>query len=121
MDAVLNTDFMSEKNVDALNKMLEKESTKHKNAKPEKMRQVLYVYYLMKHLVGSRNGARVSYEMCAPYPSMASVSVTGKKILFNKNELFMRAIELSDNFDVYPKTNGTVQIDFTFHKLTKEM
>ena len=31
----------------------------------------------------------------------------------------MKAVELASNFEVYPKTDGTVQMDFTFHGLTR--
>jgi hypothetical protein len=47
------------------------------------------------------------------------VSVTGKDLLFRKTEWFMKEVELASNFEVYPKTDGTVQMNFTFHGLTK--
>lgn len=83
-----------------------------------KMQQVLYVYKVMKYLAKGQKGVKVDCELYTPYNSMGYVSVVGKKLVFRKPEWFMKAVELSNNFEVYPKTNGTVQMNFTFHGLT---
>lgn len=86
---------------------------------PYKIQQVLYTYKVLKYLVKGTKGASVSYELHEPFKSMGSVSVVGKNLVFRKPEWFMKAVELADNFEVYPKTDGTLQMDFTFHGLTK--
>ena len=83
-----------------------------------KMRQVLYVYKVMKYLAKGQKGVKVDCKLHTPYNSMGYVSVVGEKLAFRKPEWFMKAVELSNNFEVYPKTNGTVQMNFTFHGLT---
>lgn len=83
-----------------------------------KMQQVLYVYKVMKYLAKEQKGVKVDYKLHTPYNSMGYVSVAGKKLVFRKPEWFMKAVELSNNFEVYPKTNGSVQMNFTFHGLT---
>ena len=83
-----------------------------------KMQQVLYVYKVMKYLAKGQKGVKVDCKLYTPYNSMGYVSVAGKKLVFRKPEWFMKAVELSNNFEVYPKTNGTVQMNFTFHGLT---
>ena len=83
-----------------------------------KMQQVLYVYKVMKYLAKGQRGVKVDCKLHTPYNSMGYVSVVGKKLVFRKLEWFMKAVELSNNFEVYPKTNGTVQMNFTFHGLT---
>lgn len=83
-----------------------------------KMKQVLYVYKVMKYLAKGQKGVKVDCKLHTPYNSMGCVSVVGKKLVFRKPEWFMKAVELSNNFEVYPKTNGTVQMNFTFHGLT---
>ena len=83
-----------------------------------KMRQMLYVYKVMKYLAKGQKGVKVDCKLHTPYNSMGYVSVVGKKLAFRKPEWFMKAVELSNNFEVYPKTNGTVQMNFTFHGLT---
>lgn len=84
---------------------------------PYKMQQVLYTYKVLKYLTKG-TGAKVTYELHSPFNSMGSVTITGKNLLFRKTEWFLKAVELSANFEVYPKTDGTVEMNFTFHGLT---
>lgn len=86
---------------------------------PYKIRQVLYTYKVLKYLVKDTKSAKVSYELHKPYKSTGSVSVIGRNLSFRKPEWFMQAVELANNFEVYPKIDGTVQMNFTFHGLTK--
>jgi len=88
---------------------------------PIKIQQVLYTYKVLKYLASGNKGVKVKYELHKPYRSMGSVTVTGKNITFRKPEWFMKAVELANNFEVYPKTNGTVEMNFTFHGLTKPL
>ena len=71
----------------------------------------------MKYLTKGTN-AKVTYALNEPYKSMGSVSIVGKELTFSNPKWFMIAVRLASNFNVYPKTNGTVQMDFTFHGLT---
>lgn len=84
---------------------------------PSKIQAVLYTYKVLKYMTKDKR-AKVTYELHKPYKSMGSVSVTGKDLVFNNSKWFMIAVKLASNFNVYPKTNGTVRMDFTFHGLT---
>ena len=86
---------------------------------PYKIQQVLYTYKVLKYLLKETKGTNVSYELHEPFRSMGSVSVVGKNLVFRKPEWFMKAVELANNFEVYPRTDGTVQMNFTFHGLTR--
>ena len=77
-----------------------------------------YTFQIMQALALATK-AKATYEMNEPFKSMGSVSVNGKLLEFNRPDFFMTAIGLASNFNVYPKTNGTVQMDFTFHGMTK--
>lgn len=85
---------------------------------PYKMRAVIYTYKVMCYLFKGTS-AKVTYELNKPYKSMGSVSVVGKDLTFNKPEWLTAAVKLASNFNIYPKVNGMVQMDFTFHGLTK--
>lgn len=87
---------------------------------PNKIEQVLYTYKLLKYVTKGTD-AQVTYELYQPYKSMGSVSVTGSNINFTNTEWFIKAAELASNVDIYPKTNGKVTVDFTFHGLTKSI
>lgn len=84
---------------------------------PYRMQQILYTYKVMKYLMKGTS-AKVTYKLHEPYQSMGSVSVTGKDIEFKKVSWFLRAAELASNYEVYPKTDGTVCMTFTFHGIT---
>lgn len=84
---------------------------------PYRMQQLLYTYKVMKYLMKGTS-AKVTYKLHEPYQSMGSVSVTGKDIEFKKVSWFLRAAELASNYEVYPKTDGTVCMTFTFHGIT---
>lgn len=84
---------------------------------PYRMQQLLYTYKVMKYLMKGTS-AKVTYKLHEPYQSMGSVSVIGKDIEFKKVSWFLRAAELASNYEVYPKTDGTVCMTFTFHGIT---
>lgn len=84
---------------------------------PYRMQQLLYTYKVMKYLMKGTS-AKVTYKLHEPYQSMGSVSVTGNDIEFKKISWFLRAAELASNYEVYPKTDGTVCMTFTFHGIT---
>ncbi len=84
---------------------------------PYRMQQLLYTYKVMKYLMKGTS-AKVTYKLHEPYQSMGSVSVTGKDIEFKKVSWFLGAAELASNYEVYPKTDGTVCMTFTFHGMT---
>lgn len=96
-----------------------KEDAKTSIAIPHKIERVLCTYKLMKYLTRGKKGVKVSCKLYEPYTSMGSVSVVGKDISFKNPEWFLKAAELSSNFEVYPKTDGTIQMNFTFHGLTR--
>lgn len=99
---------------------IEEEDNKSCIIRPDKVKAVLFTYKLLKYLTKNSN-AKVTYVLNEPYRSTGCVSVCGKELSFNNPEWFMAAIRLSSNFNTYVKTNGTVQMDFTFHGLTKTL
>lgn len=87
---------------------------------PERVKLVEAVYRTMRLIAKGRN-VDITYELNAPYTSMGSVSVVGKEIIITNPTLFAKVAVLASNFEVYPKTNGTVQMNFTFHNLTRKV
>lgn len=87
---------------------------------PERVKQVEAAYKAMRFIAKGKN-VDITYELNAPYTSMGSVSVVGKEIAINNPALFAKVAEMASNFEIYPKTNGTVQMNFTFHNLTRKV
>lgn len=87
---------------------------------PERVKQIETAYKSLRLIAEGKN-VDVTYEMNAPYTSMGSVSVTGREIIITNPALFARVAEMASNFEIYPKTNGTVQMNFTFHNITRKV
>lgn len=102
---------------DLISEQAAQEDCKTAIINPMKVKMVLCAYKLLKYITkGSK--VKVTYELNKPYKSMGSITVVGKELSFSKSEWFVAAAKLASNVNVYPKTNGTVQMDFTFHGLT---
>lgn len=87
----------------------------------EAMQRMQYAYRIVEKLAGTIHGAKLSYEINTPYQSMGSISLTGKNLEFADSALFLAAVNLASNIDIYAMTDGTVAIDFTFHGLTRKI
>ncbi|MBQ0014724.1 MAG: hypothetical protein KBS82_05325 [Oscillospiraceae bacterium] len=87
---------------------------------PHRVQHVMYTYKLMKYLCKG-SGATVQYFLHEPFTSVGYVRVTGENLEFGHPEWFDRAVELADNLDICPLTNGKIQMDFTFHGITKHI
>ncbi len=103
--------------VEAFGESLLEEENKDAMVNPSRVKLVLYLYKALKS-VFKGTGVEVSYKMYEPIKSMGYVIVEGKNISFKDPKVFFEAVELCDNFDVCPRTDGTVEINFTFHGLT---
>ena len=75
----------------------------------------------MKYLTKDCTGIQVKYTLNEPFQSSGSISIIGRKIECNDSDLFMIAVNTSDNMEVYPKIDETVQMNFAFSGLTKEI
>lgn len=98
-------------------KMVEERENKTSVINPQRLDLISKTYEIAKKLARG-TGAKVSYKLNDPFPSMGSVSIIGKSISFTETREFRKAASYASNVEVYPKTDGTVCITFTFHKLT---
>ncbi|MBP5462707.1 MAG: hypothetical protein J6Y20_11390 [Lachnospiraceae bacterium] len=84
---------------------------------PRKIQQGAFCYKTLRYMLKG-TGATVAYHLHEPYTSMGCVSVVGKDISFRNPRWLIKMTEYASNVEVYPKTDGTVQMNFTFHGLT---
>ena len=108
---------MEEEFLKFIGERIEKEENLLSIVNPEKIKQISYAYGVLKHMLEGTK-AKISCTLNEPFKSMGCISITGKNLSFNKIASFIIACEQASNVDIFPKTNGTVQIDFTFHGLT---
>lgn len=81
---------------------------------PRKMRDLVVVYKLMKYITSGKR-LKITYEINKPYKTMAFVSIVGKDLKFSHPQWFVMATKIASNVDIFPRVDGTVQIDFTFN------
>lgn len=67
-----------------------------------------------------QQGLTIKKELHTPFQSVGAVSIEGKEIAIINPRAFVDATRVASNFEVYPKMDGTVHMDFTFHGLTKK-
>jgi len=84
--------------------------------KLDKVKEFRYVRYLMQRAVKGCD-AEVTYAINEPWVGHGSVTVQGKNIIIREPRLFAEAGRYALNLDIYPKTDGTVQMDFGFQGL----
>lgn len=120
------TEFMSDDEVEeildntvvALSDAVSEDENRTSIANPYVLQKIANTYKLLKYaLKGSK--AKVTYALHQPYHSMGYISVVGKDVAFKNPKWFVKAVEMASNFEVYAKTNGDVEMNFTFHGLTK--
>ena len=84
---------------------------------PLRVRELRFTYDLLKETVTGAD-IEITLKKHSPITSMGVIAVSGKEIIFKDTKEFKKATSLATNFEVYSKTNGTVEMNFTFHGLT---
>lgn len=102
----------------ALGKAVQVSESKPAVINIENVKNIVKAYDIVKQLTKGTH-VKVEYHINEPVRSMGYVSIIGKNIPINNVDLFMRVTKLASNFNVYVKTNGTIEMDFTFHGLVK--
>ena len=95
----------------------QKDGVKIQIMNPENVKRLLRTYKALKYITQG-SGVKISYELNEPFNSMGSVTLCGKNIVFKNPEWFVKVVEYASNFEVYPKIDGTIEMNFTFHGLT---
>lgn len=91
----------------------------HTEENTVRVQHLLYTYKLLKYLTKDIPDSSVSYKVHEPFNSVGSVTLICRSANFTKPEWFMKAAELANNFEVYPRTDGKIALAFAFHGLTK--
>lgn len=83
---------------------------------PTEVKNVRSVCDMIKRAVQSDN-VKVTSDVKINEPNFTRgyVSISGKNIRFLKPHYFEEAAKIASNVEIYPKTDGTIQINFTFN------
>ena len=85
----------------------------------ERVNQVIFSYKVLEYLMKDSK-AKTTYELHKPIGSMGSVSIVGKKIKISDVECFLSIVNIADAFSVDCKTDGTIEMNFTFRGLLRK-
>lgn len=83
----------------------------------QRLDQLKFAYALAQKYT---SGINIKVRLCenTPFMGMGSVQIEGKNITFANTEWFARMAEFANNTEIYPLSNGTVRVTFTFYGLT---
>ena len=119
-DVILNTGKLTSAHIEAFNKTVNKEVQNHPESDADRISHIIFAYFAIKEALKFKKDIRVSYDIGGISPCMGVVSISGKTIIFNNANLFKDAKNLATNFEVYPKIDGTIQMNFGFHGLKRK-
>lgn len=77
-----------------------------------------------KALLGmlDKKNVKVTYTLHKPYTSMGYITITSRsEIKVNDPAIFAAISKLASNIEVYKRTDGIIQINLTYHGLTKPL
>ncbi len=114
----INTGFMKASDVKWISDWLEKIMEDEADVNIDAVAKLLWSYKATAYTVKGK-GVVITYKLFEPTKKMGVVSINGKSIEFVNTELFANIAKIASNFEVFPKTDGTTQINFTFHGLRK--
>ena len=86
------------------------------NVNEDRVADILYGYKALQDIILGKD-VKISYSVFEPTDGMGCVSVEGKSVECKETSKLKAVIDLATNFEVYPKVNGTIQMNFTFHGL----
>lgn len=69
--------------------------------------------------ISSKTGMKLTVKPGSVFKNIPCIRLTGKQFVMTETEDFLNLMSAASNIDVYPKTDKTVTIDFTFHGMTR--
>lgn len=81
-----------------------------------RVKEMLYAYKVLQDLTKNTK-AKVTYELHEDCKGMGAILIDAKKLSFTDFCQFDMVTSTANNFEVYAKTNGTVQMNLAFYGL----
>lgn len=112
----------TEKYVDSIisdiGKKIVEYDSEHTDVNEERVKQIELSYKLLSHMIVG-DCVNVTYKLHDMFNDVGTISIEGNNIIFSDTDWFLTATKYASNVDIYPKTNGKIQIDLCFYGLTK--
>lgn len=102
--------------IDALAEYLEEDNNKNKIMNPAKVAQFADAFKIISEIT-KNSKIKVSYKINEPYIGVGTISLMSRNISGINEEAFYNAAASASNIDIFPKDDGVVQCNLTFHGL----
>ncbi|MCD7894088.1 MAG: hypothetical protein LUG60_10365 [Erysipelotrichaceae bacterium] len=99
--------------------ILEDEYQPHEDV-PEKIELVKKCYDGLKYAITGEN-VKLTCGLHDPFPSCGYISIIGEDVIVVSPDLFATICYAADNFNIYSRIDGKIQMDFGFHGLTRKL
>lgn len=96
--------------------LLELEDLAQREVNDERVAEVKATFDEVKDLFGK--GVKVTLRLHEPYKSMGCITFVGKELIPLDIARFVSMCKGVSNIECYPRTDGTVQLNMTYHGLT---
>ena len=114
-------EFLFEEEVDPyileLGKLIQAEDEKVHVLNEEVLKRFEMAYRLLQKAFEDHD-AEITYTLHKPYKSCGAIRICGEDLIVSDAKAFALAVELIPNIDIYPLTDGRVQMDFSVSNLT---
>ncbi|MCD7810042.1 MAG: hypothetical protein LUH02_11955 [Erysipelotrichaceae bacterium] len=99
--------------------ILEDEYQPHEDV-PERIELIKKCGEGLKYAIAGKN-VKFTCGLHNPFPSCGYISIVGEDVVVVNPDLFAAICSASDNFNIYSRTDGKIQMDFGFHGLTRKL
>lgn len=115
MTSLFNRDFLNEYEKKWLDDTVESIARKEGDVSRIRLNELLLSYLAIKKVIKNNEEVKITYNLFDLDRTMGYINLVGKRIEFADGRLFKDVARVATNFEVYPKLDGTVEMNFTFY------
>lgn len=106
----------ADRTIEAIGTVLDRLSQVPMALNHERLQQFSEAYRIMEK-AAAECGALLTYRLHEPYLFHGAISLCGSELIFKDSSELSRAIAFASNVEIYPKVDGTVQMNLAFNDL----
>lgn len=110
-------EFENRELIESIGRWIIEDETRPSILDPLRMEQFLFASTVLEKMIQDTD-MKFSVAMHEPFNSMGSICMEGDTLEFNDCKRLGRAIEFSNNVEIFPTNDGKVRLVLTFHGLT---
>lgn len=110
-------EFENRELIESIGRWIIEDETRPSILDPLRMEQLLFASTVLEKMIQDTD-MKISVTMHEPFNSMGSICMEGDTLEFSDCKRLGRAIEFSNNVEIFPTNDGKVRLVLTFHGLT---